>query len=273
MKKIVRAALLGLAMIAGCQQASAFDLKDLLGGNGGGNTIGNLIEGVFMKSDLTTRDLMGVWTTQKPAVAFKGDNFLKQAGGVAAASAIESKLNPYFNQLGLNGATLTVNADSTFTLKSNKLNMAGSIRQTADGNFIFAIKAFGKLNLGEVPAYVQKTSTSMDVMFDTTKLKTLVSSISKFLNMKSLNIVASILDSNDGLYIGFGMTKTGNVQGEENNSNSSSLLNILNGRKDSTNNGSSTTTTTNTGNQSQTGEKVKEGIGNALKGILNGKKK
>lgn len=273
MKKIVRAALLGLAMIAGCQQASAFDLKDLLGGNGGGNTIGNLIEGVFMKSDLTTRDLMGVWTTQKPAVAFKSDNFLKQAGGVAAASAIESKLNPYFNQLGLNGATLTVNADSTFTLKSNKLNMAGSIRQTADGNFIFAIKAFGKLNLGEVPAYVQKTSTSMDVMFDTTKLKTLVSSISKFLNMKSLNIVASILDSYDGLYIGFGMTKTGNVQGEENNSNSSSLLNILNGRKDSTNNGSSTTTTTNTGNQSQTGEKVKEGIGNALKGILNGKKK
>ncbi len=245
MKKILRTTLLGIAAITGCQHASAFDLSDLLGGD-----VGNMIEGVFMKSDLTTDDLIGVWTNKKPAVVFKGDNFLKQAGGIAAASAVESKLTPYFNQFGLTGATLIVNSDSTFTLKSKKLNLSGNIRRKADGNFIFAIKAFDKLNLGEVPAYVQKTSSSMDVMFDTTKFKALVTSLSKVLNIKSINTIASLLDSYDGLYVGFGLTKTGSVDG--------------NADTESTNSGDT---------KSPIDEKTKEQIGNTLKGLLNGSKK
>lgn len=256
-----------------CQAAKAFDLKDIFGSNGGSSVVGNLLEGVFMKSNLSTKDLVGVWTTDQPAVAFKSDDLLKKAGGIAAASAIESKLAPYFEQYGLTGATLTVNPDSSFTLKSSKINLSGTISQQNDGNFIFAIKVLGKISLGEIPAYVQKTSQSMDVMFDSTKLKTLLTTMSKFINLSSLSAVTSILDSYDGLYIGFGMNKTGKAtttDSQTTQSSGSGLLNILKGgTKTGETTDSTTTTTPSSSDQKSTTEKIKEAAGNALKEILN----
>ena len=120
-KKFITMAVAIISVFTASLPAKAFDLKDILGGNGGG-IVGNLLEGVFTKTDLTTKDLMGVWTTDKPAVSFKSEDMLKKAGGMAAAAALETKLTPYFEQFGLNGATLTVNADSTFSLKSKRLN-------------------------------------------------------------------------------------------------------------------------------------------------------
>lgn len=261
-----------------CPKANAFDLKDIFGDKGGSSVIGNLIEGVFMKSDLSTKDLFGVWTTDQPAVAFKSDDLLKKAGGIAAASAIESKIAPYFEQYGLTGATLTVNTDSTFTLKSKKLNLNGSIRQQTDGNFIFTIKALGKITIGEIPAYIQKTSKSMDVMFDSSKLKTLLNTLSKFLNMKSVSTVTSLLDSYDGLYIGFGMNKTGEVNSTDTQSDrnsTSGLLDILKGGKKNREETDSTTKkSTDTSSDSKSnGDKLKEAAGNALMEILSKKKK
>ena len=74
-------------------------LGDLLKGLGGsGSTIGNLVEGVFTKTNLTLADLVGDYTSEGPAVAFKSDNLLKQAGGIAGAAALETKLKPYYEQ-------------------------------------------------------------------------------------------------------------------------------------------------------------------------------
>ena len=147
------------------------------------------------------------------------------------------------------------------------------VSQGSDGMFVFSIKAFGALKLGDIPAYVQKTSKSMDVMFDSSKLKSLVNTISKFLNMKSISAITSLIDSYEGIYIGFGMDKTGEtVESDKNNDGVGSLLNILKGgsqKKDST-----TTATPSPATETQqqsSGDKIKEGIGNALKGILNGK--
>ena len=207
-KKFITMAVAIISVFTASLPAKAFDLKDILGGNGGG-IVGNLLEGVFTKTDLTTKDLMGVWTTDKPAVSFKSEDMLKKAGGMAAAAALETKLTPYFEQFGLNGATLTVNADSTFSLKSKRLNLSGTISQRNDGIFLFNIKAFGKISLGEIPAYVQKTSKSMEVMFDSSKLKSIAHTIAKFIDIKSLSTLTGLLDSYDGMYVGFGMDKTG----------------------------------------------------------------
>ena len=71
------------AMIISCSNmANAQSLKDLLGKLGGSGdtseTIGNLLEGVFSSSNLSVQDLKGNWLATGPAVAFQGDNFLKQ---------------------------------------------------------------------------------------------------------------------------------------------------------------------------------------------------
>jgi len=210
MKRIISAVAAGLITLAGANYANAFDIKDLLGSKSG--MLGNLIEGVFMKSDLDIKDLTGVWTSSGSAVNFADENLLMKAGGLAAASALETKIDPYFQQYGLVGSTLTINPDSTFNLKAKKLNLSGTVTKDANGDFLFKMKAFGRLTLGEIPAHVQKTSTSMNVMFDSTKIKKVLNLASKLLNMKSVDAVMKIVDQYDGIYIGCKLTKTGDVE-------------------------------------------------------------
>lgn len=212
--KLIKKLALIIALVIGCtNMTNAQSLGDLLGKLKGGNTantITNIVEGVLSKSDLTVNDLVGNWKSTGPAVSFKGDNFLKKAGGAAASATIESKLQPYFNQFGLSGATLTVNEDGTFELAIKMLKLSGTIEEAAGdekGAFVFNFKAAGKINLGKITAYVQKTSSSMDVMFDATKLMRIVEAVAKYSNISMAKTLSSLLSSYDGLCVGFKMSK------------------------------------------------------------------
>ena len=85
---------------AGAQAQNLSDIFGALGGNssqtttsgkGGGNTLGNLLEGVFSSSNITVQDLAGVWTSNGPAVCFQSENMLKKAGVIAAAAMVEKE--------------------------------------------------------------------------------------------------------------------------------------------------------------------------------------
>lgn len=226
MKNLKKIILALLVVFSGVNMANAQSLSDILGkisnatgtqqnsssGNnsssGIGGTLGNLLEGVFSSSNISVADLTGTWTSSGPAVSFQGDNFLKKAGGVAAAAAIESKLDPYFNQFGLKGAVLTIDNSGNFTLTVKKVKLQGTITETNEkGIFNFNFKALGKIKLGSVKTYIQKSYNSMDVMFDATKMMTLMTTVAKVTNMKTLNALSSILSSYDGLCVGFKMSK------------------------------------------------------------------
>lgn len=222
MKKIFRfapAMLAFAAMLVACTQpASAWSIKDALGGSSLGETVGNVLEGVFTKSNLNLEDIVGEWTTDGSAVTFKSDNLLQKAGGIAAAAAIETKINPYFEQLGLNNAVMTIKYDGTFSLKAKRVTLQGTLESNGDGTFEFNFKAFGKVPLGKMTAYVQKAGNHLDIMFDATKLKTLISGIAGVTGISIAKTAASLLDSYDGLCVGFGMNKTGNVQSSKSGS-------------------------------------------------------
>lgn len=213
MNKILRKAIapaMAVAIVAGCSvSASAWSIKDALGGSGLGETVGNVLEGVFTKSNLTLEDVTGEWITDGSAVSFKSDNLLQKAGGVAAAAAIETKINPYYEQLGLNNAVMTINSDGTFSLKAKLMTLQGTLTSNNDGTFEFNFKALGKIPLGKMTAYVQKSGNHLDIMFDATKLKSLISGIAKISGISLAKTAASLLDSYDGLCVGFGMNKSG----------------------------------------------------------------
>lgn len=293
MKNKKFAILVAFLTIFGLTTARAQSLGDLLGGLGdmlGGNsgsTIGNVLEGVFSSSNITIADMEGEWTSSGPAVCFQGEGFLKKAGGVAAAAAVETKLAPYYEQYGLNNATLTIDAQGNFQLVCKMIRLSGNITQAKGaepGVFEFNFTALG-MKLTSVTTYVQMTSRSMDVMFDATKLKKLLSAISQFSGIQVVKALSSILDSYDGLCVGFHFSGT---KVNQNDSNGFGLGNILNGLgggnsnrnsntgkgttnsgKSSTNSGKGTTnsgkSSTNNGNNSSTGLDL-------LRGILNGGK-
>lgn len=240
-----------------------------------GDMLGNMLQGVFSKSDLSVYDVCGQWTSNGSAVSFQSDNFLQKAGGTAAAGMIENKINPYFEKLGLNNAVLTIEADSTFTLKAKKFTLNGTITSNGDGTFQFNFKAFKKISLGSVKTYVQKSGNNMDVMFDAKKLKSLISGIAKISGVSIAKTAASLLDSYDGLCVGFSMTKTGDVEMPAGYNNSGSglggLLNgVLGGKSSSSASDSSTSTSGSSASESSSSSK--SGLGGLLQGVLGGGK-
>lgn len=199
MKKLLVAAVI-VASISGLE-AKAFDLGSLLGN--AGDAVTGVVEGLLTQSDISVEQMAGTWTAMGSAVAFQSDNALKKAGGAAVAGTIESKLDPYYQKYGLTGSTLTVQSDGNFTLKVKGISLKGKITKREDGNFNFAFTPFGSFKIGSITAYVEKPLNGLNVMFDASKLMSLISSIAKLTGNSLANTAADLLGSYDGLLVGF----------------------------------------------------------------------
>ena len=212
------AAIVLMAVSAISVQASP-DLKDILKGAGG--AIGNMVEGVFTKSDLTVKDIEGEWKANGSAVSFKSDNMLKKAGGIAVAGAVESQLNEYYKKYGLNNAVFTVNPDGTFSLGFKKIVLKGTIEVKSKGVFTLHFKAFGSIGLGSMDAYIEKSPTNLNIMFDADKIKSIISLAATLSGSKMATAADKLLKQYDGICMGFKMTKvSADKKGSENESKS-----------------------------------------------------
>lgn len=206
MRIIKSLALVAIMAISASCNSQAQSLKDII--SGAGSTISNVVEGVFAKTNLKIEDLAGDWKGNGPAVCFQDDNFLKRAGGIATAAAVETKLEPYYKQYGLNNPELIVDKNGNFTLKIKKLSMSGTItaHEGEKGVFDFHFRMAG-MNIFSTKTYIQKTGKNMDVMFEADKLKSFVALLAKYSGSTMAKTFGSILDSYDGMCVGFKMTQ------------------------------------------------------------------
>lgn len=244
--------------------------------NGNGSTLGNLLEGVFSSSKIEVKDMAGSWLSDGPAVCFQGDNFLKKAGGVAAAAAIETKLNPYYEKYGLTGATIDITKAGEFVLKVKGVSIKGTISKESgdgDGIFTFTFTAFGSIRLGSFKTYVQKTARSLDVMFDATKFKNVMSGIAKFTGIKLASALSGILDSYDGLCVGFHFSKTGNATDDEPATGIGSGLGKIFGTGSGTGNGTGNAAQPDSSETDKPTNSGSDALGTLFNVLNNGKKK
>lgn len=273
MKKII-SNLLFAVILSIPAQTFAFDLSELLKSV----SVEDMIDGVFSTTNIEIQDLAGEWTSIGSAVSFQSENFLNKAGGIAAASTIESKVNPYFEKFGLTGAVFSIQTDGSFSLKTKKITLTGVFTKTDDGNFIVSFNSLGRL-LGDIKTYIQKTSSSMDIMFDASKLQSIVSAVASLSKIKTVETLSGVLNSYDGICIGF---KLENNNKTINNSSSSdkdisTLFNMFRGDNDSQNTDSTSIVEENeTTESTQTSEKstttTKEEQLNSLKELFNKRK-
>ena len=228
--KFMKSFMAGTLLVVSAFGMQAQSLGDILSGLGGGgnsgsgNLLSNVLEGVFTKTNLTVADLVGDYQAQGPAVTFQSENFLQKAGGIAGAAAIESKLNPYYQQYGLNNMTLAVTEDGNFTMKIKGISLKGNLTQGDEqGTFNFNFNVLG-INLGSFKAYVEKSGSNLNVMFDATKLKSFISTVAKLTGNSMASTVGSILDSYEGACIGWKMVSTSQNTNTDDNSNTNSAI-------------------------------------------------
>ena len=143
--------------------SQAQSLKDLLNKDNISKVV-NAITGTPETIDMT-----GTWTYSGSAVEFESDNLLMKAGGAAAATMAENKLNEQLSKVGIKEGQMsfTFNADSTFT----------------------------------------STSNSMDLLFNSDKLLKLMTFLGSKTNSTALKTVSSLAENYDGMMLGFGLKK------------------------------------------------------------------
>ena len=115
-----------------------------------GSTIGNLLEGVFSRSDIDVADMSGIWTVDGSAVAFKSQDFMAKAGGAAVAAKLQTELDPYYQRYGLTGAVLTIDSDGNCSIKLARGSLNGVITKQAKGEFLFNITLLGKIPAAKI---------------------------------------------------------------------------------------------------------------------------
>lgn len=216
--------LLAAALLAAPLQGRAADPKDILGkigsaisgsnsgsqeessdkGSDGGilGALGGLINNVAANTKFSVDDLVGTWNYTGPAVSFESANALQKIGGAGAATVVENKLAPYYTKLGFDKAVLTVDKDHNFTMKLGVLTLNGVVEKEGE-QLVFSFNAFKKIPLGKVKANATKSGKQLNVTFDATKFVNMLTKISSKLNISTLNSIGSLLNSYDGIYIGF----------------------------------------------------------------------
>ncbi len=215
MKKsiILSSILLSGALLAGCgtnnsawTQVGTQVLGNVLG-TGGTNVanatdaLGNILGSVLgSKTIPTQQQLVGSWTYSQPGCAFTSDKLLAQAGGEIVASQVKSKLQPTFEKLGVKSSNtkVTFNQDGTFAATFAGKNLSGNYTYDEKTG-----KVTMKALLLTINCYAKRNTSGIGLLFEGTKLLTLLQTVSALSGNTSVQAVGEISKSYDGLRIGF----------------------------------------------------------------------
>ncbi len=166
------------------------------------DAIGNILTSVLGGSSAPTKQqIIGTWSYSQPGCAFTSQQLLAQAGGEVVASEIKSKLQPVFQKVGIkaNNTQVAFNQDGTFAAK-----IAG---KSWSGNYTFD-EATSKITMQglilNMNCYAKKnTNGGISLLFESSKLLTLLQTMSALSGNSTLQTVGNIAGNYDGLRIGF----------------------------------------------------------------------
>lgn len=194
-KRIVAVLLLAMSICGMADLSAQTDLRSLIGGILG------------TKTAITLESVAGTWRYDSPAVTFKSDNLLKKAGGAAAATAVEKKLEPYYKTAGFDKAEVTFSPDSTFTMKLGRVSLGGIVEpapKDSDATMTLGFRLGGKVPIGSMDACIKRNGkNSIDLTFDVSKLIWIVDKVAAISGSSSAQAMSKILSSYEGITAGF----------------------------------------------------------------------
>lgn len=198
MKKTTILSLAAALMLSSCDMSTLGTAAQNPGAAGA--AIGNVIASVLGLNKLTRQDIIGAWTYSGPGCAFTSDQLLAQAGGEVAAAEIKAKIEPTYQKLGIKASNtaITFSDDGTFTA------MIGG--KKLSGNYTFSetdYKITLQTMLLSLNCYAKKNLNGISLLFESSKLLTLLQTMSALSGNASLQTVGELSKNYDGLRLGF----------------------------------------------------------------------
>jgi hypothetical protein len=169
-----------------------------------GGTISNVITSVIGAQTVTKANLIGTWKYASPGCAFTSDNLLAKAGGEVAASQIRTKVQPYYQQIGITSSNtfITFNEDGTFSAQFRGTPISG--------NYTFDEKSYKVTLKGMLltfNCYAKRNANGIGLLFEASKLLTLLQTMAAMSGNTNIQAVGDISKTYDGLRVGFDFTK------------------------------------------------------------------
>ena len=133
-------------------------------------------------------------------MAFTSDNLLAQAGGEVAATTIKQKVLPVYQKVGIKSSNtqMQFKEDGTFVAV-----IAG---KQLSGNYTFDAKTSQvvlQTLLFNMTCYAKRNSDGIALLFESTKLLTLLQTMSALSGNSTLGTIGDLSKNYDGLRLGF----------------------------------------------------------------------
>lgn len=204
-------------VLTGCGTQGSQVLSDvLMGSNSGGvigavtgqggiDALGNVIASVLGVSTRPTKQqLIGSWTYAQPGCAFMSDQLLAQAGGEVVAAQIKAKLAPYYQSIGVSSSNtmVTFKQDGSFTSKFAGMSFNGNYTFDENSGMV-TMKGL----LLTINAYAKRNVDGIALLFESSKLLTLLQTVSAMSGNVSIQSVGELSKSYNGLRLGFDFRK------------------------------------------------------------------
>ena len=165
------------------------------------DALGNILTSVLGGTAKPTKQqIIGTWTYYQPGCAFTSDKLLAQAGGEVVASEIKTKLASTYQTLGVKSGntSVTFKEDGTFSAK-----FAG---KSFNGNYTFD-EATSKVTMQgmllNINSYAKRNATGIALLFESSKLLTLLQTVAALSGNSSIQTVGEISKNYDGVRLGF----------------------------------------------------------------------
>jgi len=174
-----------------------------------GGVLGNIISSVTGSLTTTQANLIGTWTYSAPAVQFESENLLTQAGGATAATSVEQKLESYYQKVGIKPGKMvfTFTQNNQMTCQIGSRTIAGTYTFDSTNKMVTLTSSTTGLSLN---AYVTISGNNMSLCFDSSKLLSLVSTVSSAAGNNSQSLLGNLgtlAQSFSGMKTGFKFTK------------------------------------------------------------------
>lgn len=178
-------------------QANAQKWKDVLSG---------VVQTVVGDKATTETSLIGTWSYVGPDCQLKGDDILKNIGGVAAGEEVEKKMEALYVKTGLNTIQYTFNEDNTcsYTIKGKKIE--GTYQFDPEAKTVTITT--GRFGVKTV-ANVVTLGSNMSFVFDANKIFSVVKTITGVASTvnTSASAINQLIEQFDGMMIGFELKK------------------------------------------------------------------